>query len=66
MSAIIEERIKEIALKFCADYPNISICHPYEQLYAIEATLAGWSNALDDWAKIAAMKGITEKDFDVL
>ena len=62
----IENRIKEIALKFCADYPNIENCNTLEQIYAIECTLQGWNTALDDWGKVAVKKGITDKDFENL
>lgn len=33
------DRIAEIALKHCADYPNIENCDPQEMLFAIKTKL---------------------------
>jgi len=47
----LEKRIHEISVKNCEDYPGIEKCNTFEQLYAIESTLTGVSEACDDWLK---------------
>lgn len=45
----ISDRIHEIAVDNCPDYPNIANVPLFEQLWAIETTLKGTSMACDDW-----------------
>ncbi len=51
------DRIGEIALKHCADYPDIKAKAPFEQLYAIESTLAGIEAANRDCHAIIRILG---------
>jgi hypothetical protein len=44
----LDERVNEIALAFCSDYPDIEKVGTFEQLYAIESTLEGTNMANDD------------------
>ena len=39
--SLIENRIKEIAVKHSGDYPDIENCDPIEQLWAIECSIEG-------------------------
>jgi len=48
----ISQRIREIATKFCAEYPNVHATDDLDLLYAIESTLEGWDAALEDWRKM--------------
>ena len=52
-----EQRINEIALKYCADYPDIKNKTAYEQLYAIESTLSGTMQANEDCHKMILLLG---------
>lgn len=45
------ERINEIALDHCKDYPDIKNAAPFEQLYAIESVLIGSQQANEDCHK---------------
>lgn len=44
----IEERIKEIAVDNCPDYPNVGNVEPFEHLWAIESSLKGITSANDE------------------
>jgi hypothetical protein len=62
----IEEKINEIALKYCPDYPRISEIESWEQLYAIESELIGINLANEDCHKmikyLAKLLGYTMDD----
>jgi len=42
------DRLTEVTKELCADYPNITIVQPWEQLYALEQSYRGLSAACDD------------------
>lgn len=44
----LEDRIKEIAIKYCGDYPDLEKVQPFEHLWAIECTLNGIGLANED------------------
>lgn len=50
---LLKDRIREIALKHCAEYPDIDSCGSQERMWAIEATLDGLRLAVSDWATLA-------------
>lgn len=43
------QRIEEIAVKLCPDYPDIRTISNYEQLWAIERGYLGTKAACEDW-----------------
>lgn len=45
----LDERIKEIAVKLCGDYPNIQGCGSFERLWALESSLEGTNQAIEHW-----------------
>lgn len=55
----LQDRIKEIAIKHCAEYPEITTVKPWEQLHAIELSLKGLSDACEDWMKV--LKALQKK-----
>lgn len=48
----IDERIEDIALKYCKDYPEIKTTDSYERLWAIECAIGGCRDAVGDWHKL--------------
>ena len=42
---IIIKRIGQIALRVAPDYPDVGVCEPLEQLWAIEASYLGTAQA---------------------
>lgn len=53
----LTDRIREIAIKNCGDYPGIETCSAWEMLYAIECAIIGTSQACDDWSKAVKKLG---------
>ena len=43
------QRIEEIAVKLCPDYPDVKTISSYEQLWAIEQGYLGTRSACEDW-----------------
>jgi len=70
MSDIIANRIREIALEFCSDYPDVTTTDTLDLLWAIESTLRGWDGAINGWSKIcnklAEKAGITKEQVIVM
>lgn len=66
----LSDRLKEIAIKHCSDYPNIEIAHELEQLYALDCALDGIKKACEDWSKftkeIQRRYNIPENDLTLL
>jgi hypothetical protein len=48
MNAKERERLKEVAIKYACDYPDINIADFYETVYAIECALEGITEANND------------------
>ena len=48
----IVDRIQEIALKIAPDYPGVTTCDTWEQLYAIESSYEGEVLANEDCHKM--------------
>lgn len=48
MNAKERERLKEVAVKYACDYPDINIADFYETMYAIESALEGLTGANND------------------
>jgi len=46
--AQVYSRINEMAIKIAPDYPNITSCSQWEQLYAIETSYEGSQLAIGD------------------
>lgn len=50
----IDERIEDIALKYCKDYPDIKTVDSYERLWAIECAIGGCRDANRDLHSVIA------------
>ena len=48
-----DDRIREIAVEMCPDYPNVKECPIFECLWAIHESFKVTVEACNDWRKVA-------------